>query len=76
MITAQYETDSSLGSELPSSVDQSIAERKTSMISGRTDIENRQPGNYRFGDYARVGGPLVAIFLLISLVLIPVIWPF
>ena len=39
---ALYETDSSLGSELPSSVDQSIAERKTSMISGRTDIENRQ----------------------------------
>jgi di/tricarboxylate transporter len=34
------------------------------------------PGNYRFGDYARVGAPLVAIFLLISLVLIPVIWPF
>ena len=34
------------------------------------------PGEYRFGDYAKVGGPLVAIFLLISLVLIPIFWPF
>jgi di/tricarboxylate transporter len=34
------------------------------------------PGNYRFGDYAKVGGPLVLIFLGICLVLIPILWPF
>jgi di/tricarboxylate transporter len=32
--------------------------------------------NYRFSDYGKVGGPLVTIFLLICLVLIPIIWPF
>jgi di/tricarboxylate transporter len=45
-------------------------------IGTTTNLMVLAPGNYRFGDYARVGGPLVAIFLLISLVLIPIIWPF
>jgi len=34
------------------------------------------PGGYRFTDYAKVGAPLLALFLAVSLFLIPVIWPF
>ncbi|MBN2430319.1 MAG: SLC13 family permease [Acidobacteria bacterium] len=34
------------------------------------------PGGYRFSDFARVGAPLTFIMLLISLFLIPAIWPF
>jgi di/tricarboxylate transporter len=45
-------------------------------IGTTTNLMVLAPGNYRFGDYAKVGGPLVAIFLLICLVLIPIIWPF
>jgi di/tricarboxylate transporter len=33
------------------------------------------PGGYRFGDFARVGLPLMIIFLALSLALIPLIWP-
>ncbi|NNC39110.1 MAG: SLC13 family permease [Acidimicrobiia bacterium] len=34
------------------------------------------PGGYRFTDYAKVGVPLLALFLAVSLILIPIIWPF
>jgi di/tricarboxylate transporter len=34
------------------------------------------PGGYRFIDYVRLGGPLNVIFWVVSLVLIPVLWPF
>lgn len=34
------------------------------------------PGGYSFGHYMRVGLPLVVIFLAMSLVLVPLIWPF
>ena len=34
------------------------------------------PGGYRFTDYAKVGAPLLALFLVVSLILIPVFWPF
>jgi di/tricarboxylate transporter len=34
------------------------------------------PGGYRFGDYWRLGLPLMAWFLVVSIVIIPVIWPF
>lgn len=34
------------------------------------------PSGYRFTDYAKVGAPLLALFLVVSLVLIPLIWPF
>ncbi len=33
-------------------------------------------GNYRFGDYARVGIPLVFITLIVSLLVLPALWPF
>lgn len=34
------------------------------------------PGGYRFGDYWRLGWPLMRWFLVVSLILIPLIWPF
>jgi di/tricarboxylate transporter len=45
-------------------------------IGTTTNLMVLGPGEYRFSDYAKVGGPLVAIFLCISLVLIPILWPF
>ena len=45
-------------------------------IGTTTNLMVMAPGEYRFGDYAKVGGPLVAIFLVICVVLIPIIWPF
>jgi di/tricarboxylate transporter len=34
------------------------------------------PGGYRFGDYWKLGLPIMAWFLVVSLVEIPLIWPF
>lgn len=34
------------------------------------------PAGYRFGDYWKLGLPLAALFVLVSVVLVPVIWPF
>jgi di/tricarboxylate transporter len=33
------------------------------------------PGGYRFGDYAKVGLPLLLLALVVSVVLAPLIWP-
>jgi hypothetical protein len=33
------------------------------------------PGGYRFGDCVRVGLPLMALILIASLLLVPLIWP-
>jgi len=45
-------------------------------IGTTTNLMVFGPGEYRFGDYAKVGGPLVAIFLVICMFLIPIFWPF
>jgi di/tricarboxylate transporter len=34
------------------------------------------PGGYRFGDYWKFGVPLVALFAVLGIFLVPVIWPF
>lgn len=34
------------------------------------------PAGYRFGDYCRLGIPLLAAWLAIALVVIPLVWPF
>ena len=34
------------------------------------------PGNYRFTDFMRVGGPLLLLIFAISMILIPILWPF
>ena len=33
-------------------------------------------GGYRFGDYTRAGAPLVLLLLTVSLVVVPLVWPF
>lgn len=35
-----------------------------------------EPGGYRFGDYWKLGLPLLAWFLLVAVVWVPLIWPF
>jgi di/tricarboxylate transporter len=34
------------------------------------------PGGYRFGDYWKLGLPLLVWWLAVSLVVIPAVWPF
>ena len=34
------------------------------------------PGSYAFNDYMKAGLPLTLIFLIVSLILVPLIWPF
>lgn len=44
-------------------------------IGTTTNLLVFSPGGYRFGDYWRAGLPLLLLFLVISVALIPVIWP-
>jgi di/tricarboxylate transporter len=45
-------------------------------IGTTTNLMVLTAGSYKFTDYIKVGGPLMLIFLLLSLLLIPLIWPF
>ena len=45
-------------------------------IGYQTNLMVYGPGGYRFVDYLRIGGPLSLIILAVSIVLIPLIWPF
>ena len=33
------------------------------------------PGGYRFGDYWKLGLPLLALFGVVAVLLVPVFWP-
>ena len=44
-------------------------------IGTTTNLLVFSPGGYRFGDYWKTGLPLLLLFLAVSLVLIPLIWP-
>jgi len=44
-------------------------------IGTTTNLMVTTPGDYRFKDFLRVGIPLVLIFMIISLILVPIIWP-
>ena len=44
-------------------------------IGTTTNIMVFSPGSYRFIDYVKVGLPLMLLFLAVSLVLVPIIWP-
>jgi di/tricarboxylate transporter len=44
-------------------------------IGTTTNLMVMTPGDYRFGDQVRVGLPLVLLFLVVSLMLIPLIRP-
>lgn len=35
-----------------------------------------QPGGYRFGDYWKLGMPLMLVYLAVAVLYVPVIWPF
>jgi di/tricarboxylate transporter len=43
-------------------------------IGTSTNVMVMAPGKYKFTDYAKVGLPLVAIFFVITVALVPVIW--
>ena len=33
-------------------------------------------GNYKFGDFVRVGGPLSLVIIIVVMLVVPVVWPF
>ena len=35
-----------------------------------------QPGGYRFGDYWRLGAPLMLVYLVVAVLYVPLVWPF
>ncbi len=45
-------------------------------IGTTTNLMVSAPGSYSFDDFIKLGLPLVVIFLLVSLALVPMIWPF
>lgn len=45
-------------------------------IATPTNLIVMAPGDYRFNDFPKVGGPLMVLFLVVSVVLIPLIWGF
>jgi di/tricarboxylate transporter len=34
------------------------------------------PGDYRFGDYWKLGAPLMALFFAVGVLIVPLVWPF
>lgn len=45
-------------------------------VSTPVNLMVREPGGYHFGDYWRLGLPLLIWFFIVSLVVIPLVWPF
>ena len=45
-------------------------------IGYQTNLMVYGPGGYRMSDYLRVGGPLSIVVALVSLAIIPFVWPF
>ena len=45
-------------------------------IGTSTNLLVATQGDYNFNDFIKVGLPLIIIFLTLSLILVPVIWPF
>ena len=45
-------------------------------IGTTTNLMVMTPGGYNFNDYIKVGLPLMILFLIVSLILVPIIWPF
>jgi di/tricarboxylate transporter len=44
-------------------------------IGTTTNLMVYAPAGYKFADYVKIGFPLVVLYMLISLILIPLIWP-
>ena len=45
-------------------------------VGYQTNLMVYGPGNYRYGDFIRMGGPLTLMIGLLTVALVPVIWPF
>jgi di/tricarboxylate transporter len=45
-------------------------------IGYQTNTMIYAPGGYQFMDYTRIGGPLNLVFWGLSVIFIPMIWPF
>jgi di/tricarboxylate transporter len=45
-------------------------------IATPANIMVMEPGGYRFGDYWRLGLPLMGLYAIVAVFLVPVIWPF
>ena len=45
-------------------------------IGTTTNAMVMNAGNYKFLDYLKVGFPLLILFLITTLILVPIIWPF
>ena len=43
--------------------------------TGVLDIDQALAGGYRFGDYAKLGLPVLAWFFVVSVGIVPLIWP-
>ena len=45
-------------------------------IGTTTNAMVMSSGNYKFMDYLKVGAPLLIIFFITTMLLVPIIWPF
>jgi di/tricarboxylate transporter len=45
-------------------------------IASTTNLMVMSPGGYAFKDYLKSGFPLILLFLIVNLLLVPLIWPF
>lgn len=45
-------------------------------IGYQTNLMVQGPGGYRFSDFLKIGIPLNALFLVVSVLVIPLVWPF
>lgn len=44
-------------------------------IATPANLMVQKPGGYRFGDYSRLGLPMLAWFLVVAVALVPLVWP-
>jgi di/tricarboxylate transporter len=45
-------------------------------IATPANIMVMEPGGYRFGDYWKLGLPLMGLYAIVAVVLVPLIWSF
>ncbi|KAA0138370.1 SLC13 family permease [Gimesia chilikensis] len=45
-------------------------------IGYQTNLMVFGPGGYKYGDYLRIGGPLTLIVWLLTVIVVPLVWPF
>lgn len=45
-------------------------------IATAANLMVMEPGGYRFGDYWKPGLCLMALFLAVAVLFVPVVWPF